>query len=96
MQTLHLRCIPLAASLPSLRTPLSTTCRLSPPFRPCRLTRQQFSACHTQERRLIHNSLYNRVHLHAKNLSTDSKPQATAMTETVIREVAKDVWIFSK
>lgn len=96
MLTIHLRCIPLAASLSSLRTPLSATCQLNLPSHAYRLTDQQFSAYRAQEHRLIHNFTYNRAHLHAKNLSTNSKPQTTAMTETIIREVAKDVWIFSK
>ena len=91
MQTIHLRCIPSATS------PSSVIHQLNLPFQAYRLTGQHFPPCCAQKRRISHSFVYNRVRLHAKNLSTDrSKPQVTDMTETVIREVAKDVWIFSK
>lgn len=96
MQTIHLRCIPPATSLSPLCKPLPVSRRLNQLPRARRLTEQRSSAYCPQKRRLTHNLVYNRVHLHAKPFSTDSKPPTTTMSETVIREVAKDVWIFSK
>ena len=90
MQTVRLR------SLSSLRIPLSATHQPNLPPRAHQLADLYPSAFHAQKRNLVHGSAYKRTHLHTKRFSTNDKPPNTVMSETVIREVAKDVWIFSK
>lgn len=80
--------------LSSLRTPLSPTNQPNLPSCAHYLTNFRSSAFRAQKCNLVYESVYKRPHLHARRFSTDRK--STAMSETVIREVAKDVWIFSK
>lgn len=96
MQTVRLRYTPSALPLPSLRTPPSVIRRFNPSPRTLCLTNPYLSAYRAQKRCPIRGLVYKRTDLQAKNFSTNNKPQVAPMTETVIREVTKDVWIFSK
>ena len=98
MQITHLACIRSATPISPLHRSLSTTRQLSrlKPRAHC-LTTRLFSAYRAQQRRPTDTLGYNGTRFHSRNSSRNSKsPLAATMSETVIREVATDVWIFSK